>query len=164
MKIRNVAEKTKIDLQMVPMIDIVFQLLIFFIMTFKVVQMEGDFNIKMPSAAPSSNAMDEELLPPLKLRLFAGEGGRLAGIELNQQDFASFAALHEHIVRFVAIDAGPTVRAASAEIEIDADYDLNYEYVIAAITAVTGHRDEDGTITPLIEKIKFSPAKSKQDS
>ncbi len=161
MKIRHVAEKTKIELQMVPMIDIVFQLLIFFIMTFKVAQMEGDFNIKMPSSAPSTNVMDEELLPPMRLRLSAAANGQLAGIELNKTRFDSFDALHQHVMNFVGTDAGPDQRISGAEIELDCDYELNYEFVVAAITAVTGHRHDDGSITPLIEKIKFSPLKQK---
>ena len=42
MQIRNANnEGEKIELQMTPMIDIVFQLLVFFIMTFKIVSMEG---------------------------------------------------------------------------------------------------------------------------
>ncbi len=109
MKIRHVPEKTKIELQMVPMIDIVFQLLIFFIMTFKVAQMEGDFNIKMPSSAPSKNVMDEELIPPMKLRLLAGEQGQIAGIELNKTPFAELrrpASTH-HAFRRRGRRAGP---------------------------------------------------------
>ena len=53
MKIRNRDDRSedKIELQMTPMIDIVFQLLVFFIMTFKIVTQEGDFNIKMPLAS-----------------------------------------------------------------------------------------------------------------
>ncbi len=54
MKIRNTHRPEKIELQMTPMIDIVFQLLIFFIMTFKIVEVEGDFNIKMPASAPTA--------------------------------------------------------------------------------------------------------------
>ncbi|MFT5528125.1 MAG: biopolymer transport protein ExbD, partial [Pirellulaceae bacterium] len=55
MKVRNnkLGPDEEIELQMTPMIDIVFQLLVFFIMTFKIVAMEGDFNIKMPMAAIS---------------------------------------------------------------------------------------------------------------
>ncbi|NBP80347.1 hypothetical protein EBU58_06445, partial [bacterium] len=34
----------KIDINMTPMIDIVFQLLAFFIMSLKIVQPEGDFD------------------------------------------------------------------------------------------------------------------------
>ena len=50
----HVGPEEKIELQMTPMIDIVFQLLVFFIMTFKIVAQEGDFNVKMPLA--SANA------------------------------------------------------------------------------------------------------------
>ena len=55
MKVRHSSStgKDKIELQMTPMIDIVFQLLVFFIMTFKIVAQEGDFNIKMPVSAPT---------------------------------------------------------------------------------------------------------------
>ena len=60
MKIRNTDGKgEKIELQMTPMIDIVFQLLVFFIMTFKIVAMEGDFNIRMPAAAPQAAPPDQ---------------------------------------------------------------------------------------------------------
>ncbi len=38
----------KAELQMTSMIDIVFLLLIFFILTFKIAPQEGDFNIKLP--------------------------------------------------------------------------------------------------------------------
>jgi biopolymer transport protein ExbD len=159
MKIRHVAEKEKIQLQMTPMIDIVFQLLIFFVMTFKVVQMEGDFNIRMPSAAPSQNAMDEELLPPMTLRLTAAADGQLTGIQLNKQKFTNFNDLHAEIMDIVGTEAGPEAGMTGGEVELDCDFQLAYEHVIAAITAVTGHRSEDGTIIKLIEKIKFAPPK-----
>ena len=159
MKIRNEAAKEKIELQMTPMIDIVFQLLIFFVMTFKVVQMEGDFNIKMPTSAPSSNSNPDDLLPPMKLRLTAGEGGNLSGIRLNDRQFSDFNSLHAHIMDLVGEDAGPDAGMEGGEVELDCDFDLRYENVVAAITAVTGHRLDDGTIIKLIEKIKFSPPK-----
>ena len=57
----------------------------------------------------------------------------------------------------VGTEAGPDAGMAGGEVEIDCDFNLAYENVIAAITAVTGHRTEDGTIIKLIEKIKFAP-------
>ena len=45
-------EDQKISIDMTPMIDIVFQLLSFFIFTLKISAQEGDFMIKMPLAAP----------------------------------------------------------------------------------------------------------------
>ncbi|HEX5446496.1 MAG TPA: biopolymer transporter ExbD, partial [Pirellulales bacterium] len=73
MKIRKsaAAGNDKVDMQMTPMIDIVFQLLTFFVMSFKIVTQEGDFNIKMPLAAPGSSSSDEPPLPPIRIRLTA---------------------------------------------------------------------------------------------
>ena len=44
------------------------------------------------------------------------------------------------------------------EVEIDADYNLNFQYVISAIGACTGRPDSSGKrIVRYIEKIKFAP-------
>jgi len=158
MKVRNQREQEKIEIQMTPMIDIVFQLLVFFIMTFKVVSMEGDFNIKMPLAAPSEGALDENLVPPMKLRLTAGGDGSLTGISLNDQSLASFDALKSKIISIVGHDRGPGSIQDTAEVEIDADFNLNYVHTIDAISAVSGYIDENtDTVVKMVEKIKFSP-------
>ena len=44
------------------------------------------------------------------------------------------------------------------EVELDCDYNLKYNYVVQAITAVSGYREGD-QIVKLVEKIKFSPPK-----
>ena len=159
MKVRNTREAEKIELQMTPMIDIVFQLLIFFIMTFKIVSLEGDFNIKMPAAAPSQGAPDEDQLPPMKLRLTSGDGGGLSGIALNDRQFANLNELHAYILDLVGSDAASGEGLDGAEVELDCDYDLRYENVVAAITAVSGEIADDGSIIKLVEKIKFTPPK-----
>ncbi len=38
----------RVDIQMTPMIDVVFQLLTFFLMSFRVAAAEGDFNLLLP--------------------------------------------------------------------------------------------------------------------
>lgn len=48
----------KVLIDMTPLIDIVFQLLTFFVMTLKVASLEGDFNIKMPLANGNEAAPD----------------------------------------------------------------------------------------------------------
>jgi biopolymer transport protein ExbD len=145
----------KVEQQMTPMIDIVFQLLTFFIMTFKIATVEGDFSIKMPLAAPSQG-QPEELLPPIRIRLSAGADGGISGIRMGERSVASFDDLHKEIIGIVGTDTGPNSIAAAAEVELDVDYDLRYEYVIAAVTAVSG-RVQNGQIIKLIEKIKFAP-------
>ncbi len=160
MKIRNRdnRDQDKIELQMTPMIDIVFQLLVFFIMTFKIVTQEGDFNIKMPLAAASGSEVDPSALD-MTLRLTANAEGDLTGIRLNDSEFQAFGELHRHVISVVGGDQPDSFRE-SVEIEIDADYQLRYEYVIQAITAVTGYRTPEEEVVKLIEKIRFAPPKA----
>ena len=155
MRIRHVSSAEKIELQMTPMIDIVFQLLVFFIMTFKIVAQEGDFNIKMPLAAPNeSTNIDLDTLP-MKLRLVADGNGNLAGMQLGERSFRDFGELRSHIMGHIGGDAPGRLR--EAEVELDCDYDLHYEHVVAAITAVSGYIDSNDNIVKLVEKIKFAP-------
>jgi len=165
MRVRNVQRhgEEKVELQMTPMIDIVFQLLIFFIMTFKIVSPEGDFNIRMPQAAPSEGVPDPNQLPPIKVRMRAGPGGGLAGVQLGTRNLSNehpFEDLHIQIREIVGDDTGPGSIAESTEVELDCDYNLDFQYVIAAITAVSGYVADDGmSVIKVIEKIKFAPPK-----
>ena len=159
MKIRKTtgSGNDKIELQMTSMIDIVFQLLIFFIMTFKIVAQEGDFNIKMPLAAPSEGLQDDTQAPPLKIRIRSDPQGNLAGVTLNDQSFgADWEKLHNYIISYIGTDRGPGSLQATTEVELDCDYDLQYRYVVAAITAVSGYVDSNDNIVKLVEKIKFA--------
>ena len=117
----------KIELQMTPMIDIVFQLNMFFLFTFKIVLPEGDFNIRMPSAAAARgdgnerNAADD-----------AGDEGRRRTASWPScgwaADRSATAATRSRgcTSRFAAWsnDAGGPGTASELEVEIDADYDL----------------------------------------
>ena len=108
MRIRSIGSRSeRVELQMTPMIDIVFQMLVFFIMTFKIVLPEGDFNIKMPRAAPREGLPDEMRLPPIQVRLTASQDGKLAGLQMNDQPLTSFQALRQRIIDLVGDDRGP---------------------------------------------------------
>src|SRR5262245_32400409 len=125
----------KIPIDMTPMIDIVFQLLTFFCMTLRVSEAEGDFNIKMPLAAPRAGVPDPNQLPPMKVRMRADPNGNLIDLVLNERSFSGptrFKQLHNHIASLV----GDGSLAQSAEVELDCDFALKYEFVIEAITAV----------------------------
>jgi biopolymer transport protein ExbD len=161
MRIRHgINTLNKIELQMTPMIDIVFLLNIFFLVTFRIVLPEGDFNIRMPSAAAARSVEPSETLP-MTLVMKAGPNGELADLRLSGRSFGrgldAFARLRRQ-VRSAVNDAGGPGTASDMEIEIDADYDLNYEYVMNAITAITGYI-ENGQPHKLIEKVKFTPPK-----
>ncbi len=154
MKIRNKEDATKNSLDMTSMIDIVFLLLIFFVMTFKIVEMEGDFSVKMPLASSSTNTIDPTDLP-LKLRLRANDTGKLVDMSLNDINLGTdFVQLQNNVITLVG-SAAPIEGDSGPELEIDTDYNLRYEYVIEAITSVSGYKDGD-QVVKLIEKIKFA--------
>lgn len=158
MKIRHHERDDKVELSMTPMIDIVFLLNIFFLFTFKIVLPEGDFNVQMPSAAAARAATPSEL-PPLRLVMRAAPTGQLADLQLAGRSFGNgrdaFAQLQNYIRTQVVADGAA---ADEQEVEIDADYNLDYDYVVRAITAVTGYI-ENGQRHKLIERIKFTPPK-----
>ena len=146
------SDSAGIRLQMTPMIDIVFQLLVFFVMTFRVFTQEGDFDVKMPL----SGSGPVESSPTLKLRVKADAEGNLASIQLNELDFQTdWNALHEFIVSHVGDDRGPG-GAGLADVELDCDFHLQYEHTIAAITAATGRVDSSGKVVPLVEQLRFA--------
>jgi biopolymer transport protein ExbD len=157
MKLRNRVAQGKVELQMTSMIDIVFLLLIFFLVTFKISAQEGDFNIKMPKPGEGSAAPPDVTQLPLKLRLKADSEGTLEEIVLNESlSFGTnWESLRAHVAKLLGPSSGPT-DDEGPEVEIDLDYNLRYEHVIAGITAVTGYRSGNDVVR-LVQKIKFAP-------
>jgi biopolymer transport protein ExbD len=157
MRIRK-REVAAAKIELTSMIDIVFLLLVFFVMTFRVVAMEGDFQIKAPLAAAENRA--DNLLPPLPInvRLQARQDGELAGIRMGEREVADFDALQGHVIEMVS-GAAAEASGEGPEVVFDCDYGLKYEYVIAAVTAVTGYVGDDGSIVPLIRNVRFAPSR-----
>lgn len=162
MKIRNRTGFQKIETQMAPMIDVVFQLLIFFMLTLKIIEPEGDFDINMPLGAPSESVETDADLPPFKVRLEAVPGtGELQQLYFNGVGLGSgpgaYQLLNEEILKAVnALKATGPENLDKQEVEIDPDYGLNYEHIIQAIGACSG-RMVDGRMVRYISRIKFAP-------
>ncbi len=172
MKVRNAQRHgdEEIELQMTPMIDIVFLLLIFFILTFKIVSPEGDFNVTMPENAPSEGEPPEDQVPPIVIHLECYDNGKLRSISINDPStadnrkvFPKFADLNVFLRGIIDDSGGPgSAGAAATEVELDCSPDLHFEYVIDAITAISGYIDKDNTVQTMIEKIKFTPPPEKK--
>ena len=162
MKARGVPKSgdDKIPLDMTSMIDIVFQLLAFFILTFKVVSLEGDFDIRMPQAS-AAGPSTPNLTVPMEIRLVADANGNLADIRVNDaQSFQTFDELHRHVIATVGNEGGPTGEGSTQEATIDADYELKWSETIGAITAISGYVVDDSgkkEVVKLIQNIKFKP-------
>jgi biopolymer transport protein ExbD len=148
----------KVAIDMTPMIDVVFQLMSFFMCTLKVVAPEGDFDIRMPLGVAAAAAPDDQQVPPVRVRLTAAPDGSLASIAMNGTQVADFEELRKRIIGLVGTDTGPNSLAEKTEVELDCDHQLKYVNVVRAITAVSG-KVQDGQIVELIRKIKFTPPK-----
>jgi biopolymer transport protein ExbD len=147
----------RVELNMTSMIDIVFQLLAFFVVTLKPIVLEGDFNIKMPLASASAAAKPDITLPPIPVRIVADEQGNVASIRMGDQNLGTnMQALRSALLLYVGNETGPGSLRADSEVELDADYNLRYEHAMAAITMVTGYVHQ-GQVVKLIEKVKFAP-------
>lgn len=155
-------ESTLVNIKpdMTPMIDCVFQLMIFFMLTLKLVAAEGTFDLNMPlDAGPGG-----EQIEPLKVRMEADAQGRLVSLLIGSRrlgnDEAAFSKLNAEILRALGgAPGGPN--AEDLEIEIDADANLHYAHVMQAMTACSGRFDErTQQVVRYVEKIRFAPVRS----
>ena len=105
----------------------------------------------------------------LKVRMRADAAGNLKELKLDDAVLTTggnpFANLHNRILSKVQDAGGPDEAANLLEVEFECDYDLKYNNVIEAITAVSGSRARDSDkISKLIENIKFAEPKKKPGS
>ncbi len=152
MRPRRPASDVKCDIQMTPMIDIVFQLLTFFIMTFNIVQAEGDLAIKMPAEntdgppAPTT-AVDISV----RVVLTAAADGSLAGVRVGEEPLADTAQLRKHFEQMAIREPDSAERVM---VDLYCDDDLRYEHMLAALTAVSGKR-AGGKVVPLVKDVRI---------
>ena len=142
------AAPAKVDVQLTPMIDVVFQLLAFFLVTFRVAVVEGDFSLKLPrtDAGRGTGGWSEQIA----VRLTAAPDGDLQqaltsdGFGFVGRDSAAgFPALSAHIARQVA--AARAAGQPEPEVRIAADDGLRYEFIL----------DADGNAVPNARKVSF---------
>ena len=160
MKLNNRSSSlSKVEIPMAPMIDIVFQLLIFFMLNLKIISPEGNFNINLPVNAPA-NAQQDVALPDIKVGLRSDRDGNLVQLTLGGNnlgnDNAAFDRLNAEILKLIGRPGNPAT--AQIEVELDADYECQYKYVVKAISRCSGRFDpQTQTIARYVEKIKFAP-------
>lgn len=106
----------KVPIDMTAMIDVVFQLLTFFMLTLKTVIVEGDFNIRMPFVGKDGT----KDIPALIVSMTATPEGHLSGVSLAGKPAIGHALLEEIATAGFMVDAalragpgnGPQLAAA----------------------------------------------------
>lgn len=156
---RSVAAPEKVDIQMTPMIDIVFQLMAFFLMTFQVATVEGDFQLKLPKSPPVIGERGPETI---ELRLRGDAVGHLAELSYPGDTPHGRRPSPETFRRLRAFVAGKVAAAHAAgqeepKVRITADDALRYAHIIAAVDAVSATVDESGRHRQLAKKVSFGP-------
>lgn len=138
MKFQSRAGVAKVQTDMTPMIDVVFQLLIFFLFTFKIAPVEGEIGVNMPAITAGSSAQDEEVTTErVPVKLLAGSGGTLEDVMLGDRSLGGGSAGLQSLGETLRETyAGPTGVASDVEVEIDAERPLRYRWVIRATNAV----------------------------
>ena len=158
---RNLGKGEKIEAQMAPMIDVVFQLLIFFMLTLKIIKEEGDFQINMPVSGAAA-ASDEV---PLDIRIYmqANDDGTLNAVNLGERRFAAGPTVFDRLNGEVISLAGKPGSAYNDDVQvtIEFDYNLHYDNVVQAVSAATGKLDSRGQPVRYVEKINFAPPRNK---
>ena len=130
-----------ISIPIVPMLDMAFQLLTFFILTYKQVPSEGQFGLNLLPAAPATDfraqAAAEAAAPndsiPAALRtlptvLRAGVNGRLGRVTLGEQEIQGMEALKKEL-NLILKD--PTLPFDQTVIKVDPN--LHYEDLMQVI-------------------------------
>jgi len=146
------SSQDRVEQPLTPLIDVVFQLLVFFVMSLRVTTSEGDLEVKMPR----SRREGADLLQPssmlLRLRLSADAGGELASMSLGGRQFAGsdWPGLKRYLANLVQTPSRAGGLQDKLQVQIECDYQLSYHHTIAAITTVGGVQTEAGPMTPML--------------
>jgi len=136
-------EPEELELQITPLIDVVFLLLVFFLTSINFRTMEGFLQANIPEAAPSTPAERDETVTII----LNAQGGTLNikvnTIDLNDQYSAGsiielYDALDKHLgmVKETFVSSGKEMPLVT----IDAHQALLYKYVLAALNVCTKHK------------------------
>ena len=109
MRKRKAKSKTEVEVQITPMLDMAFQLLTFFIMTYRPSPVEGQFSLNLLPAqpvaaldAPAADPKAEASNAPVALRtlstsLRVGDDGRLGQITIGDNEIRDLEELDVYL-------------------------------------------------------------------
>jgi len=129
-----------VEIPVTPMLDMAFQLLTFFILTYHPMPSEVQFGMHLMPAAPAlkmgetapADAVPDNSLPAmlktLPTVLHAGEGGKLGRVTLNEVEVQGLPALKRELI---SIKSDPNLAFEQALIKIDGN--LKYSELIQVI-------------------------------
>jgi biopolymer transport protein ExbD len=152
MVLRKAEERRRVEFDMTPMIDCCFQLIIFFMLSLRMMAPEGDLDMKMPLVSGGQATPTRDLV--VDVRLASDAAGELSGIRCGDRTLSDFGQLRREIAALAHSDAPAGARP---EVVLRCDPRLDYRHTVAAVTAVAGFRDPQGGIVRLTDRVRFGP-------
>jgi len=136
------------------MIDVVFLLLIFFMLTLQIVEPEG---VHALDAKPAGTRVMPGCGIDIKVRLVASEDGQLADVRLGSRSLGSGSDAIRQLGREIQALARDSKRLVDdgLPVKIEADTSLNFEYTLRALGACQKRRQSDGTLELLETRVQL---------
>jgi biopolymer transport protein ExbD len=135
----------------------VFQLLTFFLMTFRVAAAEGDFNVMLPRDRPDQPG-GAVAVEEIRIRVTATSGGDLQSVQIDAQPAVTgrnaASIVHADVVRLVALARNHGLEAPP--VVLDADDHLRFEHLLQIVAAISQQTDAAGNVVPLARKVRFA--------
>ncbi len=135
-----------VELNLAAMLDMAFQLLAFFVLTFKTSPVEGQINLKLPPPAPvagvkgAAQAGDNEKntdpvaqLNSLIISVFSAPGGRIATLAVGEGNVAGVSALDGRLKGILS----PETNSPFEQVIIQVDSRLKYEELMKVVDVCT---------------------------
>lgn len=158
MRFRSQKAPSKPFHNMSAMIDIVFLLLVFFMLTLQIAVPEGSHEV---TAQDGFNPGEVEI-PQIQVQLDANRDGSLSSVTLNNRLLGrgevGLTALGREI-EFLCEVLGPE-NANEATIVIEADFELRYEFSVRAMGLCSSKRNPDGRLMSLGPQVRLTSAQS----
>lgn len=102
---RKKAEIEEVELELTPMIDVVFLLLIFFIVTMKFKVLEGKLETELPKDVGVNSGQVEDLLEKLEITIKTDPTAEYGmTVEINKRKVPNLSTFRAQIRKFVELD------------------------------------------------------------
>ena len=137
-------KESGVELNLAAMLDMAFQLLAFFIMTFKPAPIEGQINLKLPppeaiAGAPGKKAGENEKdkspvqgIETLTISVFAKSNGKIATMAIGEANVAGVSALNGRLKDVLSNPNSPF-----QQVIIQVGSRLHYEELMKVIDVCT---------------------------
>jgi biopolymer transport protein ExbD len=141
-----------VELNMAAMLDMAFQLLAFFILTFRPAPVEGQISLRMPPAQPvtamqnaaqagsdTSNMDPVQGLNSLVISVIPNDGGGIASMAIGESVVATLYGLNDRLQTILGDQASPF-----DQVVVQVGSGLRYDALMSVVDVCTRQRLPDG--------------------